>query len=164
MYIQDTGKHATIGDQVSCVYKNGLKVEGIIIYDYGKDDSVIMKILTKDHKFYNFVDIDNGNIQDYQVIKEGPFHKIVENIEPTIKYIEPTIKYSEDGPNTECTVKTNHHDDNYKPFTYKFGESACNVFERWCTTLNDNYNKNLQNLAIISSRIMDIQSDVNSLK
>ena len=157
MYIQDSGKHATIGDQVSCVYKNGLKVEGIIIYDYGKDDSVIMKILTKDHKFYNFAGIDNDDIQDYQVIKEGPFHKIVENI-------EHTIKYSEDGPNTECTVKTNRHDDDYKPFTYKFGESACNVFERWCTTLNDNYNKNLQNLAIISSRIMDIQSDVNSLK
>lgn len=157
MYIQDTGKHATIGDQVSCVYKNGLKVEGIIIYDYGKDDSIIMKILTKDHKFYNFAGIGNDDIQDYQVIKEGPFHKIVENI-------EPTIKYSEDGLNTECTVKTNHHDDDYKPFTYKFGESACNVFERWCTTLNDNYNKNLQNLAVISSRIMDIQSDVNSLK
>lgn len=157
MYIQDTGKHATIGDQISCVYKNGLKVEGIIIYDYGKDDSVIMKILTKDHKFYNFIGIDNDDIQDYQVIKEGPFHKIVENI-------EPTIKYSEDGPNTECTVKTNHHDDDYKPFTYQFGESACNVFERWCTTLNDNYNKNLQNLATISSRIIDIQSDVNSLK
>lgn len=156
MYIQDTGKHATIGDQVSCVYKNGLKVEGIIIYDYGKDDSVIMKILTKDHRFYDFIGIDNDDIQDYQVIKEGPFHKIVENI-------EPTIKYSEDGPNTECTVKTNHHDD-YKPFTYQFGESACNVFERWCTTLNDNYNKNLQNLATISSRIIDIQSDVNSLK
>lgn len=137
MYIQDTGKHATIGDQVSCVYKNGLKVEGIIIYDYGKDDSVIMKILTKDHKFYNFLDIDNDDIQDYQVIKEGPFHKIVENI-------GSTIKYSEDGPNTECTVKTNQHDDDYKPFTYKFGESACNVFERWCATLNDNYNKTLQ--------------------
>lgn len=157
MYIQDIGKHATIGDQVSCVYKNGLKVEGIIIYDYGKDDSVIMKILTKDHKFYNFAGIDNDDIQDYQVIKEGPFHKIVENV-------EPTIKYSEDGPNTECTVKTNQHDDDYKPFTYKFGESACNVFERWCTTLNDNYNKNLQNLAVISSRIIDIQSDVDSLK
>lgn len=157
MYIQDTGKHATIGDQVSCVYKNGLKVEGIIIYDYGKDDSVIMKVLTKDHKFYNFLDIDNDDIQDYQVIKEGPFHKIVENV-------EPTIKYSEDGPNTECTVKTNQHDDDYKPFTYKFGEPACNVFERWCTTLNDNYNKNLQNLVTISSCIRDIQSDVNSLK
>lgn len=157
MYIQDTGKHATIGDQICCVYKNGLKVEGIITYDYGKNDTVIMKIHTKDHKFYSF---ESNDIQDFQIIKEGPFHKIVESI-------KPTVNFSEDGPNTECTVKTNYQDDDYveyKPFTYRFGEPACDVFERWCTALNDNYNQNRQDLATMSSIIMDILSDVNSLK
>ena len=156
MYIQDTGKHATIGDQICCVYKNGLKVEGIVTYDYGKDDSVIMKIHTKDHKFYSF---ESSDIQDFQVIKEGPFHKIVENI-------EPTIKFSEDVPNTECTVKTNHQGDDYveyKPFTYQFGESVCNVLERWCTTLNDECNTRLLNEKKLAEAIFDVKQEIADL-
>lgn len=156
MYIQDTGKHATIGDQICCVYKNGLKVEGIITYDYGKDDTVIMKIHTKDHKFYSF---ESNDIQDFQVIKEGPFHKIVENI-------EPTIKFSEDGPNTECTVKTNHQGDDYveyKPFTYQFGESVSNVLERWCTTLNDECNARLLNEKKLAEAIIDVKQEIADL-
>ena len=156
MYIQDTGKHATIGDQICCVYKNGLKVEGIITYDYGKDDTVIMKIHTKDHKFYSF---EGNEIQSFQVLKEGPFHKIVENI-------EPTIKFSEDGPNTECTVKTNYQGDDYveyKPFTYQFGESVCNVLERWCTTLNDECNTRLLNEKKLAEAIVDMKQEIADL-
>lgn len=156
MYIQDTGKHATIGDQICCMYKNGLKVEGILTYDYGKDDSVIMKIHTKDHKFYSF---ESNDIQDFQVIKEGPFHKIVENI-------EPTIKFSEDGPNTECTVKTNYQGNDYveyKPFTYQFGESVSNVLERWCTTLNDEHNNRLLNEKKLAEAIVDVKQEIADL-
>ena len=156
MYIQDTGKHATIGDQICCVYKDGLKVEGIVTYDYGKDDSVIMKIHTKDHKFYSF---EGSEIQSFQVLKEGPFHKMVENM-------EPTIKFSEDGPNTECTVGTNCQNDDYveyKPFTYQFGESACNVFERWCTALNDEYNARLLNERKLVKAIIDMKQEIADL-
>lgn len=157
MYIQDTGKHATIGDQICCVYKNGLKVEGIVTYDYGKNDTVIMKIHTKDHKFYSF---ESNDIQDFQVIKEGPFHRIVENI-------EPTIKFSEDGPNTECKDELDYQGDDcleQKTFTYHFGESVCNVFERWCNTLNSIHENNQRNLIAITKKVLDIQSDVNKLK
>lgn len=156
MYIQDTGLHATIGDLILCEYKDGRKVEGLITYDFDDDNNITMKLITKYHDFLSF---DSKDVQSFQVIKEGPFHKIVENI-------EPTIKFSEDGPNTECTVKTNYQGDDYveyKPFTYQFGESVCNVLERWCTTLNNECNTRLLNEKKFTKAILDMKQEIADL-
>lgn len=153
------GKPYLVGDIIKGTYIDGTEVEGLVTYALDDTCDVKVKLLpTKKFFFYEFYDMEN--IKNIKILKCGPNHSIVENT-------ETNIHFSSSGPNTECKDDLDYQSDDclgQKPFTYNFGESVCNVLERWCTTLNSIHENNQRNLFAITNRIVDIQSDVNSLK
>lgn len=148
-----------VGDIIKGTYIDGTEVEGLVTYALDDKCDVKVKLLPiKKHSFYEFYDMEN--IKNIKIIKCGPNHNIVENT-------ETNIYSSSSGLNTECKDELDYQSDDcleQKPFTYHFGEPVCNVFERWCNTMNSIHENNQRNLIAITKKILDIQSDVNSLK
>ena len=137
----DNSKNAVVGDKIKFRVSVGLETsefEGIVSYDVNRKVRVLTSI-----KWFDFDDII-----DWYVIEPGPFH----DYSSLNDYYN--LKHTAEEPDYDFTRYSayNLKDDNKssETFYYRFGESACDVFQRWSEQLNK-----------LSSEIKKLKKKVN---
>lgn len=126
MFIVDEESGVTVEDKIkfTLVSDTSTELEGIVTYDFDRN-----AIVTIGKSTYPF----EGQIKSYRLLEPGPFHNA---FEPKVEYsYGDFVTTTSETTDLYSTPKIEINEDT--PFTYYFGESACNVFERWVKRLNE---------------------------
>ena len=121
MLITDEKSRAAVGDKIRFNLKGKPAtdtLEGVVTYDFNRNICVVTESSS-----FNFEDLES-----WDVIDIGPFHSVGDN---------PTWSYAPDCfGDLFVTDVASDTTETGGPFSYRFGESACEVFERWSLQLN----------------------------
>lgn len=119
MLVVDEKSRVSVGDKVKfkLLVDQENEIEGLVTYDFDRN-----LIITTGQSNYPF---DSRYIASWVLDEPGPFHNAF-NVEQ--------FGYSGLDPrNVGYSIKTTSNDE----FEYHYGESACDVFERWKIQLNN---------------------------